>query len=104
MIGLHSKSEGVSELKKMRIYISGHVQGVGFRYTTKQKADELGVKGIVRNEADGSVYVEAFGTSQQMDQFIAFLQKGPAPFSHVENLKVIEDDTLENYQSFRISN
>ncbi|MGM0941624.1 MAG: acylphosphatase [Bacillota bacterium] len=49
--------------------ISGRVQGVGFRYTAKQKADELGVTGWIRNNEDGTVELDAEGNMDQVDQF-----------------------------------
>ena len=50
-------------MKKLRIHVQGRVQGVGFRYTTKMLADQLGVTGSVKNESDGSVSIEAMGFS-----------------------------------------
>ncbi|HNU41845.1 MAG TPA: acylphosphatase, partial [Cyclobacteriaceae bacterium] len=43
----------------INILVTGTVQGVYYRASTKQKADELGIKGFVRNQPDGSVYIEA---------------------------------------------
>lgn len=91
-------------MRKVRIYISGRVQGVGFRYITKQKADEIGITGIVRNEDDGSVYVEAIGTEAQMAKFLDILEKGPTPYSRVDNMRVVEDEMLGDHKSFRITN
>ena len=91
-------------MRKVRIYISGRVQGVGFRYGAKQLADALGIGGIVRNEDDGSVYVEAVGTAEQIDRFLTSLEKGPTPFSAVDNLRAVDDASLTDYKSFRITN
>lgn len=46
-------------MKNYKIIVFGTVQGVGFRYTTKAIADNMGIKGIVRNQSDGTVYIEA---------------------------------------------
>ena len=51
--------------KRFRIY--GHVQGVGFRYFTRQYALKIGVTGFVRNLADGSVEVITAGSESQID-------------------------------------
>jgi acylphosphatase len=59
------------------IRVSGKVQGVFFRASTKNKADELNIKGFVRNEPDGSVYIEAEGEETNMGQFIAWCWEGP---------------------------
>ena len=75
--------------KHFSIRISGVVQGVFFRASTKAKAEELGIKGIVRNERDGSVYVEAEGDDKDLEEFIRWCQKGPARAS-VDNCEVNE--------------
>ena len=46
---------------KVTMTVSGRVQGVGFRYMTKMVADQLGILGIVKNEANGDGYIEAMG-------------------------------------------
>ncbi len=60
--------------------IHGKVQGVGFRYFIKQKADWLGIKGFVKNLMDGTVQVEADGEPEMLQLFIQQCQTGP---SHV---------------------
>jgi len=67
--------------------IHGRVQGVGFRYYVKQKADSLGISGFVKNQPDGSVYSEAEGEAEQLDLFIHFCQKGPS-FARVDNVSI----------------
>lgn len=91
-------------MKKVSIVVEGRVQGVGFRYTTKQKADELGIKGLVRNKEDGSVYIEAVGEEDEINRFIDALKNHPSPFSNVEQVRVQEDAAIENFKSFRITN
>ncbi len=53
------------------VYFSGHVQGVGFRYSTLQVAKEFEVAGYVQNQTDGRVLVEAEGRAGVVDEFIA---------------------------------
>lgn len=86
--------------QKMRATISGRVQGVGFRFSTKQAADDSGVKGIVRNEPDGTVYVEAVGEEAQLNQFIEALRKGPSPAAEVEKVVVTYDEKIEEKTIF----
>ncbi|PZX15795.1 acylphosphatase [Palleronia aestuarii] len=62
--------------------ITGRVQGVGFRAFTKDVAEEIGIRGWVRNRADGSVEALADG---DLDAFEARLRKGP-PASRVEGV------------------
>ncbi|MCS7090952.1 MAG: acylphosphatase [Verrucomicrobiota bacterium] len=54
---------------RMRILYSGHVQGVGFRYTTCQVARGFDVTGTVRNLADGRVELVAEGTREELEAF-----------------------------------
>jgi acylphosphatase len=58
-------------------FISGKVQGVWFRANTKKEADKLGLKGWVRNLADGRVEVMASGSKDKIEQLLAWLQRGP---------------------------
>ena len=63
--------------KSARFLISGRVQGVGFRWWTRKQAQRLGVRGWVRNLADGRVEVKAAAESGDMKQFITLLREGP---------------------------
>lgn len=60
------------------IVVVGKVQGVYFRASAKQKADALGVKGFVRNQPDGSVYIEAEAVPEVLTQFVMWCHQGPA--------------------------
>lgn len=59
------------------IRVSGHVQGVGYRYASIRKARGFGIKGFVKNEPDGSVYIEAEADKQQLDKFLDWCRIGP---------------------------
>ncbi|GAC1432440.1 MAG: acylphosphatase [Chitinophagaceae bacterium] len=58
--------------------VTGKVQGVFFRQTTRQQALASGITGTVRNLADGSVQIIATGTKEQLDTLIAWCRKGPS--------------------------
>jgi acylphosphatase len=58
-------------------YVSGRVQGVGFRWFVQEHADELGLRGWVRNEDDGRVHVYAIGKPEHLDRLAAWLHQGP---------------------------
>lgn len=62
----------------LHYYVSGIVQGVFYRANTQRKAIELGLKGWVRNLADGRVEVLAFGNPDQLEIFTQWLWQGPA--------------------------
>ena len=65
-------------MKSLSIRIGGKVQGVFFRASAKRMADQLGVSGIVRNEPDGSVYIEAEAKAEILDQFVDWCRRGPS--------------------------
>jgi acylphosphatase len=59
------------------ILVSGSVQGVSFRYFTKQTAQELMIRGWVRNLADGRVEALIKGEPKDVDLFLEWIKKGP---------------------------
>ena len=63
--------------KSVEIVVSGKVQGVWFRATTKRKADQLNVVGSVQNIKDGSVRITAKGEEVSINEFIQFCKIGP---------------------------
>jgi acylphosphatase len=69
-----------------RYFVSGAVQGVGFRYFTQDAAEKLQVSGFVRNLRDGRVEVFAMATPQQHAEFRAMLERGPR-FSSVSGVQ-----------------
>ncbi|ALV22956.1 putative nucleoside phosphatase [Carnobacterium antarcticum] len=91
-------------MKKVTLTVTGRVQGVGFRYMTKMVADQIGVFGLVRNEMDGSVYIEANGEPQKIDAFIEEIRKSPTPSGNVEHLEITEDSSLPVKDKFSVSN
>jgi acylphosphatase len=83
-----------------KIHVRGHVQGVGFRWSAAREARSMGITGFVKNLSDGSVYIEAEGTDEQLQDFIGWCKKGPG-FSIVES---VDSDSFPaiNYSEFRI--
>ncbi len=73
--------------------VKGRVQGVGFRYFTQKIAHELGLKGWVRNNPDGTVEVWAEGDENTLKIFLEHLKEGP-PLAIVENIdyKFLEEE------------
>ncbi|SDB84731.1 acylphosphatase [Sanguibacter gelidistatuariae] len=63
---------------RVRAVVTGTVQGVGFRYATYREAQRLGLAGLVRNQADGGVEVEAEGDADAVGQLVTWLKAGPA--------------------------
>ncbi|MFA5185497.1 MAG: acylphosphatase [Patescibacteria group bacterium] len=84
----------------LTLKISGTVQGVFFRHSAKQKAEELGLEGFAKNEADGTLLIEVEGEIDELELFAEWCKTGP-PSAKVENVEVVED-VLENYTGFTI--
>ncbi|WED44178.1 acylphosphatase [Legionella cardiaca] len=82
----------------MHCYISGKVQGVWFRASTKEQADKLGVTGWARNLIDGRVEVFACGDEEQLEKFALWLKEGP-PLADVTNYTQ-EDLAWKKYVGF----
>jgi acylphosphatase len=70
-----------------RILVSGHVQGVGFRYRTAGEARRLGLTGSAVNRPDGTVEVTAFGARADIESLVAWVS-GPAAPGRVDDLEV----------------
>ena len=87
-------------MRHVNIKITGKVQGVFFRASARKKADELGVKGFVRNEPDGSVYIEAEGDEAQLDQMTSWCWTGP-PRARVDKIEVA-DGVVKNFITFEV--
>lgn len=60
-----------------RYWISGIVQGVGFRFFAQRAAENLGLAGYARNLGDGRVEVYAIGSEEQLNNFGSLLERGP---------------------------
>jgi len=88
-------------MKHWNIKVTGKVQGVFFRASTKAVADQLGIKGFVINEPDGSVYIEAEGDKFGLESLIDFCNEGPED-AVVSNVEFIESDDLKNFRNFEV--
>ncbi|OQP49404.1 acylphosphatase [Niastella populi] len=64
-------------LQTISITVSGIVQGVYYRQSTKEKALELGISGIVKNLPDGNVHILATGSPHLLDQLVQWCKQGP---------------------------
>lgn len=88
------------EIKHIKIKITGKVQGVSFRAVTKVVADQMGIRGMIRNEKDGSVYIEAEGDDTLLEVFMDWCNEG-TDRAKIENVEVTPGE-LKNYQNFEI--
>lgn len=87
-------------VKHLDITIHGQVQAVGFRYYTKQTAESLGIKGIVQNQLDGTVRVEAEGEENALQKLLEWCKHGPSKAT-IDKVGTSLAE-LKNYQSFEI--
>lgn len=73
----------------MRVKIQGWAQGVWFRESCKQKAEELGLSGWVQNENVGTVLTEVEGEEKILNKFIKWCEEGPE-MARVEKVEIEE--------------
>ena len=71
---------------RIRLLVSGRVQGVGFRYAAREAASACGVAGWARNLPDGSVEIVAQGSPDAMDRMTAWARRGP-PGARVDRVE-----------------
>jgi acylphosphatase len=83
-----------------KIHVTGHVQGVGFRWSALKEARNRNIKGFVKNLSDGSVYIEAEGFLKQLNEFVEWCKNGPG-FGYVDSVTIETAPTI-NYIDFRI--
>lgn len=86
--------------KHLNIRVHGRVQGVFFRSSAKHSAKKLGIRGFVRNEPDGTVYIEAEGDEENLERFLGWCRKGP-PFARVDKVEM-EEEVFKNFADFSI--
>lgn len=86
--------------KHFNIKIFGQVQGVFFRASAREKATSLGINGFVQNQPNGSVYIEAEGENDGLNQFLSWCHEGPSAAS-VDEVKITEGP-LKNFSGFSI--
>ena len=93
----------MEQIKKSHVEITvrGRVQGVGFRFSARNMAQLLGIKGFVRNQEDGSVYIEAEGVENQLNQFIYWCHTGPH-HAYVEDVSIVKGE-IKGFSYFDIT-
>lgn len=87
-------------MKRLRIHVTGKVQGVFYRASTQAKAKELGLNGWVQNEQDGSVLIEAEGQDQKLEKLVEWCQQGPGA-AQVNNVTA-EEVQPQGVNSFEV--
>jgi acylphosphatase len=90
-------------MESVQIRVSGRVQGVGFRFALRDEARALGIKGWVRNRADGSVEALLQGHREALEALVRWARHGPraAQVEHVEE-RAPEPEFACPYDDFKI--
>ncbi len=82
------------------IVVSGKVQGVFFRASAQEEAQRLNLRGWVKNEADGSVHIEAEGEPKALQQLVDWCHQGPR-FAEVTEVST-KPGTVMHYTDFTV--
>jgi acylphosphatase len=87
-------------MKHLDIRVKGKVQGVFYRASTKAVADQLGVRGTIKNMPNGDVFIEAEADNPTLEMFLDWCGEGPqdAKVDTVES----HDGELKNYRNFEV--
>lgn len=88
--------------KAVHLIVKGRVQGVGFRWFTRQEARNFKINGYVRNLPDGDVEIYAEGQTEHLDAFIVKVRQGPG-FALVTDLEITDLPFENRYDSFEVA-
>ena len=86
-------------IRRLTVHIFGKVQGVVFRSTAADEARRLGLTGFVRNEANGSVYLEGESEEKALQEFLTWCRHGPK-WAQVERIEFEFSQVLRNFKEF----
>ena len=79
--------------RRLRVTVTGRVQGVFYRNAAAREAERLGLSGWVRNSGDGGVELEVEGRSAAVDEFVEWARLGP-PRARVDRLRSLPLDPI----------
>lgn len=84
---------------RAHVLVSGKVQGVFFRSSTQDKAEELSVSGWVRNLADGRVEAVFEGEKEDIEKMVEWCRKGPE-YAKVTGIEIMPDEYKGEFKGF----
>jgi acylphosphatase len=90
-----------ADLVRVHVYVSGKVQGVGYRASTWDMAQLLKLNGWVRNLRDGRIEAVFEGSPAQVEEMLRWCHQGP-PAAVVESVEVTHEQS-EGLQSFEVT-
>jgi acylphosphatase len=85
---------------RVRVRVSGRVQGVFFRAETRDRAHSLGLDGWVRNAPDGSVEAVFEGDAERVESMVAWCRRGPRG-AQVDNVEIAQEEPRDE-QGFSV--
>lgn len=91
----------MSNHRRVRLVVSGRVQGVGFRYFTQRQGERHGLVGWVKNLPCGNVETEAQGDAGLVDEFIRAVGRGPSS-AQVVNVQITDVPLNDRDEDFSI--
>jgi len=94
--------EGIMADKRAHVFYSGHVQGVGFRYTAEDIAESLGLKGWVKNLSDGRVEIIAEGDEKDLKDFLDKISRGQMT-RYIKDADVSWEKATKEFESFEVA-
>lgn len=86
---------------RIRVLVSGRVQGVWYRRSAQAKAKELSITGWAHNLIDGKVEMLCEGEEKNIQEFLVWAKKGPF-FARVSDIEVREEEYRGEFASFEV--
>jgi acylphosphatase len=99
---LPDESGGSHKAVRVRVVVSGRVQGVFFRATTRDRAASLGLTGWVRNRRDGRVEAVFEGPIEKVSRMVAWCRRGPAS-ARVDGAEVSWEEPTGEFSRFNVT-
>ncbi len=96
-----SQHDDRKDIQELHAWVSGRVQGVGFRYFVIEMALSLGLRGYVRNDSNGDVEVLAQGDRLALERLLTVLRRGPSA-AYVKQVRVSWGQPGEHFSGFHI--
>lgn len=93
--------KGEQSNKRIYVFFSGRVQGVGFRFTAVDVAESIGIVGWIRNIRNGGVEAVCEGEEEKLKRFLEEIASGPLRY-YIKDTNVLWEDPTGEFTSFEI--
>jgi len=90
----------MNKMQRVEVVYKGYVQGVGFRYTARRVAAEVGIVGFARNQMDGTVLTVAEGDKVSLDAFLGYINEEMS--GYIRDTKINWQPATGQFNSFEI--